>query len=52
MRKDRSAVTSDAFERMANPYVDDDDYTIDCGELDDTEFPAAGRELRHGDEEY
>ena len=52
MRKDHVATAKDAFEKLANPYVDEDDYNIECGELDDTEFLAAGRDLHHSEEDY
>jgi len=52
MSKDRVATAKDAFEKLANPYVDEDDYNIDCGELDETEFLAAGRDLRRSEEDY
>ncbi len=51
MRTARAPVLIDELEPMVEVYVDEDDYTIECGELDDTEVPVAGRSLRQDAED-
>ena len=46
MKTARAPMLIDELEPMVEVYVDEDDYSIDCGELEDTEGLVAGRSLR------
>lgn len=48
MRTARAPMLIDELEPVVEVYVDEDDYSIECGELDDTEVLVAGRSLRQG----
>jgi hypothetical protein len=46
MKQNRTPVIDPDYETEADAYVDEDDYTIDCDGLNDTEMLAEGRCLR------
>lgn len=43
MKVNRTFVNDPDYEAEAVAYVDEEDYTMDCDDLDDTEMLAAGR---------
>ena len=51
MRTARVPMPIDDLESLVEVYVDEDDYSIDCGEIEDTEVLVAGRNLRQGSED-
>ena len=46
MKANRTPVNERDYDAAAAAYVDEEDYTVECDDLDDTEMIAAGRSLR------
>jgi hypothetical protein len=46
LKANRTPVNEQDYDAAAAAYVDEDDYTVECDDLDDTEMIAAGRSLR------
>jgi hypothetical protein len=46
MKANRTPVNEQDYDAAAAAYVDEEDYAVECDDLDDTEMTAAGRSLR------